>query len=312
MDQTALATDEAVLLAHALVARVAAHAGVRILFIKGPTAVALGARPDRPSSDVDVLVDPAAFEDLCAGLTACGWELRTPIGLLRHAADLAFDHSAHLIHAAWPCDLDVHYLFPGFLAPPAEVFEALWERRTEVEVAGRAVPTADLLGQLLVVGLHGLRNPEAALSRADLDHVAARLRELGPEEREALSALAEQTGSDESADALLVPAGAASRRATRVSSDRLVDWRMRQSGLGSAWLAELRRAPWPDKPATLRRALLPPREHLLSSYAAQDASASTVAMAHVRRWGRGLRAIPRAVTLVLRRGRDLHAPRRRR
>ena len=40
--------SEAVPLAHALVARLAELEGVRILFIKGPTAVALGARPPRP------------------------------------------------------------------------------------------------------------------------------------------------------------------------------------------------------------------------------------------------------------------------
>ena len=44
-----LRVSEAVALAHALVAHLAELKGIRILFVKGPTAVALGARPPRPS-----------------------------------------------------------------------------------------------------------------------------------------------------------------------------------------------------------------------------------------------------------------------
>jgi hypothetical protein len=310
---TTLHTQEAVLLAHALIARLAESVDARVLFIKGPTAVALGARPDRPSSDVDVLVDPPAFQGICRGLEAGGWRLRTPIGRLHHAADLAFDHSAHYIHPQWPCDLDVHYLFPGFLAPPEQVFDALWDRRTEVTLAGQPLPTPDLLGQALVVGLHALRDPGLARSQADLHHLAQALSDLSKDDCAALGQLASDTGSTGSARELLERVRADVPAMTDEDLDRLMDWRLRQEGFGlsTIWLAELQRAPWRQRPAALRRALLPPREHLLSSHLAPTASRSAVAVMHVRRWLRGLLALPHAARVLVRRQRQLRAAQRR-
>ena len=300
-----LRQEEAVLLAHALVARLAELAGARILFIKGATAVKLGVRPPRPSSDVDLLVDPASFERLSRELEAIGWSLRVPIRLLRHAADLAFDHSAHYIHPQWPCDLDVHYLFPGFLAPPEVVFEALWARRTTVEVAGRAVPTADVLGQGLVVGLHALRDPEVDLSRDDLALLVRRLGDLPDSDKRDLALLASATGSAQSARTMLDLVGAPALGDDQATQERLTDWQLRQQGLGpgTAWLADLSRAPWASKARVLRTALLPPREHLLGSHGAQGVSRTRLAVLHLRRWGRGVAAMPHAVAVLARRRR---------
>ena len=165
MAETAeLRMSEAVPLAHALVARLAELEGVRILFIKGPTAVALGARPPRPSTDVDVLCEAGGLERLGPALERCRWRRRVPEGAgqeLKYAARYLFEHSVHFIHDEWPCDLDIHYNFPGFLAPDEVVFEELWRRRTSVEVAHWPVPCADLLGQSAIVALHGLRDPES-------------------------------------------------------------------------------------------------------------------------------------------------------
>jgi hypothetical protein len=38
----------------------------------------------------------------------------------------------------------VHNRFPGFLTDPADVFEALWERRTTVPIAHRDIPCPDV------------------------------------------------------------------------------------------------------------------------------------------------------------------------
>jgi hypothetical protein len=73
--------SEAVPLAHALVARLAELEDVRILFIEGPTAVALDARPPRPSTDVDVLCEPGGLETLGPVLERCGWRRRVPESL---------------------------------------------------------------------------------------------------------------------------------------------------------------------------------------------------------------------------------------
>jgi hypothetical protein len=305
--QTAqLGVQEAVLLAHPLVARLADQVDVRVLFIKGPTAVAVGARPSRPSSDVDVLVQPDGFEGLCGAFERAGWQLRAPIGTLKHAADLAFDHSAHFIHPDWPCDVDLHYLFPGFLSDPAEVFEALWDRHDVVDIAGREVPSPGLLGQALVVGLHALRDPDRTYSQADLAHLQARLSTLSERDRRGLRDLARATGSSGSASELLLTANVVPAPLDDDERARLADWHRRQAGLGSstAWLAELRRAPWRAKPGVLRLAVLPPRHFLMSSHLAPCASRSTIAVLHVRRWARGLRALPRAVRLLSRTGGD--------
>jgi hypothetical protein len=314
-ETSVLTTDDAVLLAHALVARLASDSGARVLFIKGPTAVAQGVRPARPSSDVDVLVDPQSFETVCRALEGCGWELRVPDGGLEHAGDIAFDHSAHYIHRQWPTDIDVHYLFPGFLAPPEQVFDALWSRRETVTIADVGVPSPDRLGQSLVVALHALRDPEFELSRRDLEHLAGMVEELSaadPDTVPELADLARRTGSAGSAAAFLQRVGAPVAALDPQERERLVNWQVRQSGLGSstAWLAELQRAPLRRKGHILRRALVPPPSYLLGWQADQQASRTTLAMLHLQRWVRGVRALPRAASVLARRRRAMRMARR--
>ncbi|MFC8502058.1 nucleotidyltransferase family protein [Pedococcus sp. NPDC057267] len=293
---TELHTDEAVLLAHALVARLAEKAAARALFIKGPTAVALGVRPARPSGDVDVLVEPASFEAVCRAMESAGWQLRSWLGALRYAGEFAFDHSAHYIHPEWPCDVDVHYNFPGFLADPAAVFDALWSRRIEVEIAGRQVQSPDHLGQALVVALHALRDPERPQSRADLAHIAAAADDWPPTASSELADLAAATGAAGSAAPLLAALGTAAADDPSLAP-RLADWHARQRGFGRStmWLVELRRTPWKDRPATLRRALVPPPEYLVSSHEARTLTRSRLWSLHARRWARGLVSLPRAL-----------------
>lgn len=301
-----LQQDEAVLLAHALVARLTERAGARVLFVKGPSAVALGVRPPRPSSDVDVLVEPSSFDAVCLAMEEAGWQLRTPIGVLRYAGEFAFDHSAHYIHPQWPVDVDVHYSFPGFLADPSAVFDALWSRRTVVEVAEWSAPTPDRLGQALVVGLHALRDPEKPQSRQDLALLAAVLGDLSPVDRDALRGLARDTGASATGAELLRMAGTSPLPLSPVEERRLVDWELRRQGLGvgTAWLVELTQAPWRARPAVLRRALFPPREHFVASTSAADLTRGRLAILHLSRWARGVRGAPHAVSVLLRKRRD--------
>ena len=302
MATTTLHQQEAVLLAHPLVARLADDEGARILFIKGPTAVALGVRPDRPSTDVDVIADRAGFVALCAALEGSGWQRRNTVTGLRHAADLAFEHSAHFIHPEWPCDLDVHFSFPGFLAPEAEVFESLWEARTTVEVAGRAVPTPSAAGQALVVALHALRDPDKSSSQQDLAQLEAAVATWPPHAVAQLADLAVATGASDSAGSFLEDVGAAVATDDPRYAARLADWRARQQGFGRStmWLVELRRSPWKERPGALRRALLPPREYLVSSHLTADLTRSRLALLHLRRWGRALASLPRALSRAAR------------
>jgi hypothetical protein len=303
--KTELRADEAVLLAHALVCRVAQQVGARVLFIKGRTAVALGARPDRPSQDVDVLVDPEGFDRVSSAFAAAGWRHRIQYGGHQHVDDVSFDHSHHFIHDEWPCDLDVHYNFPGFLKPADQVFEALWARHTTTEVAGVQVTTPDLLGQALVVALHALRDPDKPSSVADLAHLARTLgRDLDDTGKQELADLALATGAEVTARALLESVGAPVPDPSPESRASADAWAFRQdvgSRSGVVWLIELARTPWAERPALLRRALFPPREVLLSSYLAARATRRELAVLHARRWARGIRSLPSAAGWARRR-----------
>lgn len=297
---------EGVLLAHALVARLADQVGARVLFIKGPTAVAVGARPDRPSTDVDVLVDPPAFKALCSAIESAGWMNRNASGFrLMHVGDVSFVHSEHYIHADWPCDLDLHYNFAGFLRPADEVFEALWGRRVEIDVAGQQVCTPDLIGHSLVVALHALRDPDKLTSTDDLDHLGVALGSLDRESLADLGQLSVLTGSQLTAAPVVKAAQGLPRDAADARlSGQAAAWAFHQQAArtpGVMWMTELVRSPWRERPSLLRHALLPPRELLLNSLAAPVADRPTIAKLHVARWLRGLRALPEAVTWTMKR-----------
>ena len=302
--------QEGVLLAHALVARIAEQVGARVLFIKGPTAVALGVRPNRPSTDVDVLVDPAAFEAVICALRSCGWEARFDAPTFPHVTDLSFEHSEHLLHPDWPCDIDAHYNFPGFLASPDEVFEALWERRTTVAVAGRDVPTPDDLGQALVVALHALRDPGKASSAADMAHVRATVEALTSTRTDELLDLATATGCRQTAAPVLPRVVGGQQEEARTAG--LSEWQFRQQ-YGEVpvtmWLVELKAAPWRHRPAVLRQALFPTMSELERQGFRRSDGRSAAARLWAQRWWRAVRVLPTAVrgfnrATTLRRPRD--------
>src|SRR5690606_35877547 len=127
---------EAIELSYALVSHVARVARVRALSIKGLAHSFHGLRRQRTPADVDVWVDPDAFGEFVAALEARGWvssgELAEPHAFVGHASTFR--------HEKWPCPIDVHRRFPGFLAPPQDVFDALWASRVAMPVAGQLAP----------------------------------------------------------------------------------------------------------------------------------------------------------------------------
>jgi hypothetical protein len=295
-EQTAtLRVGEAVELAHALLTRLAEIEGVRILFIKGPTAVLMGARPPRPSSDVDVLCEPGGMEKIGAALERCGWRRRVPESAkpqFVYAAKYLFDHSVHYIHDEWPCDLDIHFNFPGFFAPDDVVFEALWERRATVEVAHWPVHCADFLGQACIVGLHALREPEAPRSRADVDWLVGALARRGGA-ADQLAAVVQRTGCAESLEPLLRRTGATVLPDAWSDTDDRRSWRSRSAISGAAttaWWLELRATPWQQRPGVLYRALVPAPEHFVSGHLGAELTRGALLRLRARRLMRGLRA----------------------
>ncbi|WP_082590393.1 nucleotidyltransferase family protein [Phycicoccus sp. Soil748] len=307
MAETAeLRLSEAVPLAHALVARLAELQGVRILFIKGPTAVALGARPPRVSTDVDVLCEPGGLERLGPAMEHSGWRRRlrkTAETRFVHASQYLFDHSIHYIHDEWPCDIDIHFNFPGFLAPDDVVFEELWTRHTSLNVAHWPVPCADYLGQAAIVALHALRDPHLAHTAPDLQFVTQSLRGRGAPASHDLAALAAATGSAETLRPVLEELEITAPQGPSPDHELLRRWRVR-TGDGSVpttlWMIEVRNAKWSAKPRLVLRALLPPTDALYSSHPDVPRSSRNTTRLLRKRWRRALPHLRRGVNAARR------------
>ena len=157
-DDTQLSIPEAVLLGHALVARVADSLGLRAFFIKGPASVIQGLRLPKVSTDVDVFVSPADIQPLLASLQDRGWRERT--------ADLdgmVFPkHSVTVNHPSWPCHIDIHFRFPGMERDAAATFDAMWLHTEFLELAGQDVRVPSKALGITLLALHSLRAPAPA------------------------------------------------------------------------------------------------------------------------------------------------------
>ncbi|GAB7002826.1 hypothetical protein JCM18899A_02970 [Nocardioides sp. AN3] len=238
----ALELAEGIELGYALVARVAEDVGARLLAIKGRVNEAHGLRSPRDSVDVDVLVEPARHADLVAALLELGWReppkppVPPPFG----------SHSVTIQHPSWPCEIDIHDRFPGFLADPADVFEELWAGRTAIEAAGVTVPATGLLGSALVMALHALRAPHDPRNARELAVLVHRLA-ARTVDKAGLRALAADTGCLSTARPFLRALGIDGADAA-MDDPRLAQWSLRQSSAhhrNLGWLVALRRtAPW--------------------------------------------------------------------
>lgn len=144
---------ESVALTSAAVQFIADCAGIRILHLKGPAAAELLGL-ERHSSDVDVLVHPEEWSRLVAALEAVGFTVH------QEAVLAGRGHSVDLLSPCWGAGVDVHHRFPGVGAPAAVAFEALWERRTSVCLAGVPCQAPGRVAHALLVVLHSARSPE--------------------------------------------------------------------------------------------------------------------------------------------------------
>lgn len=223
-----LLQDEAIALAYALTAKAAEQAGVRALAIKGTVSTLHGLRPARTPADVDILIDPDGFPAFSRQLEDWGWWIR-----LGEFTDFPVPHhSATYIHDQWPCDIDAHHRFPGFLASPDQVFDALWERRAQFTSAGRHVPMTDWASSVAITALHSVRgDPSQPRHRDELRH----LLDLAPtwthQQRADLAGLAQATGCVKSLDLVWTRMGLViDPTAEAVSDDALAEWRLKLDG----------------------------------------------------------------------------------
>ena len=233
--------DEAIRLAYALAAKAAELTGVRVLAIKGIVASHHGLRAERTAGDVDVLIETDGFAAFTRQRQEWGW--RSRYGGLEDFP--VAGHSVTYLHEQWPCDIDAHRRYLGFLAPAPQVFDALWERRQPLSLADRLVPIADWASSVAIMALHSVRSAPANPRHADeLRHLI----DLSPtwtrQQRNELAALARATGCVQSLDVawrrlgvLIDPTDKA------VASDDLAEWRQRLDGRtpgARVWLRYLR------------------------------------------------------------------------
>ncbi len=179
----------------ALLAHVASGASARALIVKGVTRRHYGFAVVQPSSDVDVLAPPHDFEVLCTKASELGWRCRysTQVEARRTT------HSVTFVNDAWPCDLDIHRNFPGFLEKPARAFDVLWSRRVQIVIAGQPVWIPDRASSIVIWALHSLRSQATqarhaeelrqirevvlpGLSEGERQELADRIVELGADE----------------------------------------------------------------------------------------------------------------------------------
>ena len=290
--------DESVDLIHALVARLAIEAGLRLLFIKGPVLAMQGLRPERPSVDVDVLVDPSRFEEMQALLREHGWRIDVP----STGPHVMTFHSKAYRHDNWPCEIDVHDRFPGFFADPQDVFEALWARRTTATIAGREVPCPDLLGNAAIAALHALRDPSYERSQQDLAFMTNALNDrLDDASRRELAELAVVTGASDTLRPFLDAVGAPRLGEGSTLAEDLQAWQIRTSSTGVksvSYLYQLRRTPLRRVIPFLWHAVVLTEAEIRRSQPDAAPGAWGLFKARLRRLKWGLSQVPRAARIV--------------
>ncbi|BDV29765.1 nucleotidyltransferase family protein [Microbacterium terricola] len=292
-----LRLDEADALASAWVQHVADAHGIRTLLIKGAALAHYGLREPRTSADVDVLVEPARFEEFCEAISAAAWTER-PGGLIGELTTL---HSRTFLREGWPCDLDVHSFFPGFLNDPADVFDALWATRRRLDFAHRPCSIPSKAGCALILALHSVRSTTTQVRHADeLERLL--LTPFTDEDRAAIARLAHDTGCVTSLASVLprlhidVTPGPA-----ELQSVRRREWDDKLAAAASpanAWVVALGRVPWRRKPLVAWRAIWPTSEDLLIAHPEVPDRFFPKLLARILRWGRGLRSLPRAAGAI--------------
>lgn len=295
-----LSSATAIQLGSALVSFVAERSNIRAFLIKGLVLEQLGLRRARQYSDIDVMVDPARFDDFVAALAAIGWHERVHFWFY----DRIEEHSTTLIHDSWPVDIDVHRYFPGFLAPEQEVFEELWVHRREFAIAGRQVIGTDEAAASVILALHALRWMHTTRNVEEYKYLIERLRAL-PETRTHLIELAAATGSSDTLAPLFEALGLHPVEGRPVSHRDLMDWRRRVShpSRTGEWVAYISRTPKKHWPRELRLAMWPPAEMYLQDHPDVANTFGSLFRARIHRLLHGAAGMVRVIRASARRDR---------
>lgn len=287
----AVTLDSAVLLCHALVSSVCEQIGVPALFIKGPAAQLQGLRSPKSSSDTDLLVREADLDALVAALSARGWIIRP------EDPDKAFlqPHSVTMYSPHWPCDIDLHFRFPGIEAPLEVAFDFLWSRRETVEIAHRQITvpaSGDHLGILVLnelrasavpgdsARLHEIRDRALQRPRDVLDF-AVGTGSIGPL-RPVLELMPESAGI------VYPPLSRNWRWHTRTTSD------------SARRIIAVLQSPWREKPRLVMHSIFAPLEVVRITDLHADDSPRALVFKNAQRWSRALHHLAGTLVEVVR------------
>ncbi|YAL84093.1 nucleotidyltransferase family protein [Dermacoccaceae bacterium W4C1] len=287
-------------MAHALVEEVCSQNNLRAFAVKGLVNLHYRLRERQGSSDADVWVAPEDFSTLLERLGELGW-LPRPDEAGPRVLEL---HSVSLVHQQWPCDVDVHRYYPGFLADPAVVFEVMWERRAQIPIAGVTVTAADRPSAVAVMALHALRDMQQSRNTTEFASLRSMLvHEADPAFVADLSELARRTWCMDTLAPLLGPLGIRLPRPSTSEYRRdLAKWevRRRDNSPTSAWLAEMRSEPVATWPRQLWRAAFLPGPMFREYHPETPQGSAALVQARVRRLGRGVKALPHALVAMVR------------
>ncbi|PFG19088.1 putative nucleotidyltransferase-like protein [Serinibacter salmoneus] len=280
---------EALQLGAALIACIADNIGARVLLIKGDVLSAQGLRLPRVSADVDILVDPAHFEALVARLTGAGAARRFEAA---NEGRVLRAHSATMVLPWLGCEIDVHEFYPGFLAPPSQVFEELWSRRAHIRRANRDVPCTDALGSLAIHCLHSARSNPNWIDSSEVAH-SIRAFDVDRIGRSTIQTFAWRTGSTGSLEQLWTALGV-SVPLDRAHAERVAAWEFlvaRSSPGAGSHVRALARSGW-RFPLVAFRLAWPRHEDLGVRWLPATAERSAYTRARIRRLQYGLTSFP--------------------
>ncbi len=300
--QAPLLQQEAIHLAYALAVRAAEQVGVRVLAIKGLVASTHGLRAERTPADIDILIDPAGFTAVTDQLQAWGWRSR----LGEFTDVISQHHSITYLHDQWPCDIDAHHHFPGFLHPSEDVFDALWERRELLPVAGHQVPMTDWAGSVAILALHSARStPENPRHVSELRRLIDASPTWTQQQRTDLATLAAATGSVQSLETvwqhLNIPVDPTTEH---IDPHDLAEWRLKLDGRlpgPRVWLRYIRDGGPRHIITRLGTAIWPPEAMLRASHQIPDTKTALLRV-RLTRLARATRRIPRNLLAMARGG----------
>lgn len=235
-----------------------------------------------------------------------GWNARAG----GRRSEIITPHSVTLRHLAWSCEIDLHRYYPGFMADPQRVFDALWVRHVSVAMGGIEVPIADPVGNAAILALHSQRNEFQGQTHADYLDLVAHASELEDSFKHGLSEFASETGAHRTLSTFLRDIGAPAPKLGKEEFGARQAWDVMSVGApipGVPWVFELSRSKLWRWPGILWRNLLLVEEDMLAIDTPDTPGPLRLWRTRFRRLVRGLHTLPAALRIVLsarRRGGD--------